>query len=134
MRNHSSPGVCVQTSHRPAASGAGHSLIHANYGHDIYQKWYNWELGVPWENREKYDALSPLLQAGKVTTPTIFLGGRDDWNVPVLNAELFYQSLRRRGIDTQLVVYPDTHHGDWSPEFEKDYAERVLGWFDKYLK
>jgi N-acyl-D-amino-acid deacylase len=119
---------------RAAASGAGHSLIVANYGHDIYQKWYNWELGVPWENREKYDALSPLLQAGKVTTPTIFLGGREDWNVPVLNAELFYQSLRRRGIDTQLVVYPDTHHGGWSAEFEKDYAERVLGWFDKHLK
>ena len=30
-------------------------MIVANYGHDIYQKWYNWELGVPWENREKYD-------------------------------------------------------------------------------
>ncbi|MEX2150432.1 MAG: LpqB family beta-propeller domain-containing protein [Steroidobacteraceae bacterium] len=119
---------------KAAASGAGHSLIVANYGHDIYQKWYNWELGVPWENREKYDALSPLLQAGKVTTPTIFLGGREDWNVPVLNAELFYQSLRQRGIDTQLVVYPDTHHGGWSAEFEKDYAERVIEWFDKYLK
>ena len=119
---------------KAAASGAGHSYIVANYGHDIYQKWYNWELGLPWENREKYDALSPLLKAGQVTTPTIFLGGRDDWNVPVLNAELFYQSLRRRGIDTQLVVYPDTHHGGWSAEFEKDYAVRVLEWFDKYLK
>ena len=41
---------------KAAASGAGHSLIAANYGHDIYQKWYNWELGVPWENAEKYDA------------------------------------------------------------------------------
>ena len=63
---------------------------------------------------EKYERLSPLTQAGKVTTPTIFLGGREDWNVPVLNAELFYQSLRKRGIDTQLVVYPDTHHGGWT--------------------
>jgi len=119
---------------KAAASGAGHSYIAANYGHDIYQKWYNWELGPPWENREKYDKLSPLLQAGQVTTPTIFLGGREDWNVPLLNAELFYQSLRKRGIDTQLVVYPDTHHGDWSPEFERDYLSRVREWFDKYLK
>jgi len=31
-------------------------------------------------------------------------------------------------------VYPDTHHGGWSAEFEKDYAQRVLEWFDKYLK
>ncbi len=30
---------------KAAASGAGHSYIAANYGHDIYQKWYNWELG-----------------------------------------------------------------------------------------
>jgi dipeptidyl aminopeptidase/acylaminoacyl peptidase len=119
---------------KAAASGAGHSYIIANYGHDIYQKWYNWELGPPWENREKYDKLSPLLQAGIVTTPTLFLGGREDWNVPVLNAELFYQSLRMRGIDTQLVVYPGMHHSDWTPEFERDYLDRVRAWFDKYLK
>jgi dipeptidyl aminopeptidase/acylaminoacyl peptidase len=119
---------------KAAASGAGHSLIYANYGHDIYQKWYNWELGVPWENEEKYARLSPLKHAGNVTTPTIFLGGRDDWNVPVLNAELFYQSLKKRGIDTRLVVYPDTHHGGWSEDFEKDRLLRIREWFDKYLQ
>ena len=119
---------------KAAASGAGHSYIVANYGHDIYQKWYNWELGAPWENREKYDRLSPLLQAGRVTTPTIFLGGREDWNVPLLNAELFYQSLRKRGVPTELVVYPGAHHGGWPKEFERDYLERVRAWFDKYLK
>lgn len=116
-----------------AASGAGHSLIEANFGHDMYQQWYIWELGPPWENRERYDALSPLLRAGSVETPTIFLGGRIDWNVPVLNAELFYQALRVRGIDTELVVYPGVHHGGWPEEFEKDYLTRVLAWFDKYL-
>ncbi|MGH8242493.1 MAG: S9 family peptidase, partial [Steroidobacteraceae bacterium] len=119
---------------KAAASGAGHSLIAANYGHDIYQKWYNWELGTPWENRERYERLSPLLQAGKVTTPTLFLGGREDWNVPLLNAELFYQALRKRGVATELVVYPGAHHGGWSAEFERDYLERVVAWFDKYLK
>jgi dipeptidyl aminopeptidase/acylaminoacyl peptidase len=119
---------------KAAATGAGHSFIAANYGHDIYQKWYNWELGPPWENREKYDRLSPLLKASEVTTPTIFLGGREDWNVPLLNAELFYQSLRERGIATELVVYPGVHHGGWPPEFERDYLERVVAWFDKYLK
>jgi dipeptidyl aminopeptidase/acylaminoacyl peptidase len=119
---------------KAAASGAGHSYIVANYGHDIYQKWYNWELGPPWENREMYDRLSPLLQAGKVTTPTIFLGGREDWNVPILNAELFYQSLRTKGVPTELVVYPDAHHGGWPMEYQRHYLERVRAWFDKYLK
>ncbi len=118
---------------KAAASGAGHSLIIANYGHDIYQKWYNWELGVPWENTDKYDRLSPLRQVGKVRTPTLFFGGRDDWNVPVINAELFYQSLKVRGVDTQLVVYPGTHHGGWSDEFERDRLSRMHAWFDAHL-
>jgi dipeptidyl aminopeptidase/acylaminoacyl peptidase len=119
---------------KAAASGAGHSYISANYGHDIYQQWYNWELGVPWDNREKYDRLSPLLDAGKVTTPTLFLGGREDWNVPILNAELFYQSLRVQGIDSQLVVYPDSHHGGWEERFDKDYLERIVAWFSRYTE
>ncbi len=119
---------------KAAASGAGHSLIEANVGHDIYQRWYMWELGEPWENREKYDVHSPLLRAGKVVTPTLFLGGSIDWNVPLLNAELFYQALKFRNIDTQLVIYPDVHHGGWPIEFEKDYLERVVAWFDLYVK
>jgi dipeptidyl aminopeptidase/acylaminoacyl peptidase len=119
---------------RAAASGAGHSMIAANYGHDIYQKWYNWELGLPMENREMYDRLSPLLRASRVETPTIFLGGREDWNVPILNAELFYQALRYRGVDTQLVVYPDTHHGGWEPAYSKDYLERIVAWFNRYAE
>ena len=118
---------------KAAASGAGHSLIEANVGHDIYQQWYMWELGTPWDNREKYDVLSPLLRAGNVETPTIFLGGRIDWNVPVLNSELFYQALKVRGIDSTLVVYPGMHHGGWSDDFEKDYLKRIVDWFDKYL-
>jgi len=117
-----------------AASGAGHSLIEANFGHDIYQKWYMWELGVPWENRERYDRLSPFLRAGNVETPTLYLGGRIDWNVPILNAELMYQALQVRGIDTELVVYPNSHHGGWPEAYEQDYLTRVVAWFDKYLK
>lgn len=116
-----------------AASGAGHSLIEANFGHDMYQQWYSWELGSPWDNRERYDVLSPLLRVANVETPTLFLGGRVDWNVPILNAELFYQALKVRGIGTELVVYPEVHHGGWPEEFEKDYLRRVVAWFDKHL-
>lgn len=119
---------------KAAASGAGHSLIAANVGHDIYQQWYLWELGTPWEYREKYDRLSPLLRAANVETPTLFLGGRIDWNVPVLNAELFYQALQIRGIDSQLVVYPGVHHDDWPDEYDRDYLWRVAEWFDRYVK
>lgn len=119
---------------KAAVSGAGHSLFIANYGHDIYQKWYVWELGLPWENRQLWEKLSPLNHVHKVTTPTIFLCGQKDWNVPVLNSELMYQSLRRLGIETQLVVYPNSNHGGWKKQYSRDYIQRTLAWMDKYLK
>lgn len=77
--------------------------------------------------------VSPLLRAGNVTTPTIFLGGRIDWNVPILNAEFFYQALRVQGIDSQLIVYLGMHHGGWPEAFEKDYLQRIVDWFDSYI-
>jgi dipeptidyl aminopeptidase/acylaminoacyl peptidase len=119
---------------KAAVSGAGHSLFIANYGHDIYQKWYVWELGLPWENRQLWEKLSPLNHVHKVTTPTIFLCGQKDWNVPVLNSELMYQSLRRLGVEAQLVVYPNSHHGGWKKQYSRDYIQRALAWMDKYLK
>ena len=45
-----------------------------------------------------------------------------------------YQALQVRGIDTELVVYPDAHHGGWPSEYEQDYLARLVAWFDKYLK
>ncbi len=125
---------------RAAVSGAGHSFIAANYGHDIYLKWYNWGLGQPWrsKDRKRYEKLSPLNAAEKVKTPTLFLCGAQDWNVPILNAELFYQALRVRGIPTRLVVYPKAAHvahwDDGGCENSKDYYTRVLNWLDHHVK
>jgi hypothetical protein len=45
-----------------------------------------------------------------------------------------YQSLKRLGVETQLVVYPDSHHGGWKKQFNRDYYERALAWMDKYVK
>ena len=127
--------VITRTSRfKAAVSGAGHSLIIANYGHDIYQKWYEWELDLPWKNRPLWEKLSPLNQIHKVTTPTVFICGQKDWNVPVLNSELMYQSLKRLGVQTQLVVYPNSHHGGWKKSFSQDYYQRALAWMDKYVK
>ena len=69
-----------------------------------------------------------------VTTPTLIMGGEDDWNVPILNSEQLYQALRRRGVRTQLVVYPGQSHGIRVPSYQKDRYERYLAWYDKWVK
>jgi len=117
-----------------AVSGASIAFYRANYGHDIYQLWYEMEFGLPWENPELWDKLSPMTNITKVKTPTLFIGGKQDFNCPILHSEMMYQSLKRLGVPTQLVVYPDEHHGIEYPAFRKDRYERYLKWFNKYVK
>jgi dipeptidyl aminopeptidase/acylaminoacyl peptidase len=126
--------VIVKTDRFAAAiSGAGEGLNISNYGHDHYQLEWELELGVPWENRELWEKLSPFNQIEKVTTPTLFMGGALDWNVPILGSEQMYQALRRLGRTTQLVVYPGEHHGIRRPSFQRDRYERYLAWYGRFL-
>ena len=107
-----------------------------NFGHDQYQLWWTDELGLPWEpeSRQLYDRLSPFNRIGNVVTPTLVLGGQEDWNVPIANSEQLFLALKLRGVPTELVVYPDESHGIDTPSHAKDVSERYLRWFGRYLK
>jgi len=117
-----------------AISGASEALYRTNYGHDHYQKFWELELGLPWENAEAWERISPFNKVANITTPTLWMGGGSDWNVPIINSEQMYQAMKRLGRETQLIVYPGEHHGFRRPTFIKDRYERFLTWFDKYVK
>ena len=119
-----------------AITGASEVLYIANYGHDHYQRQWEAELGLPWEgdNREAWERISPFNKVDRVTTPTLVMGGEQDWNVPIQNSEQLYQALRRRGVPTQLVVYPGQSHGLRVPSYQKDRYERYLAWYERWVK
>ncbi len=117
-----------------AITGASEVFYRANYGHDHYQRQWESELGLPWETPDAWDRISPFTYVENVTTPTLIMGGEDDWNVPIQNSEQLYQALRRRGVETQLVVYPGQSHGLRTPSYQKDRLERYLAWYAKYVK
>ena len=119
---------------KAATAGASETNYLANYGTDHYQKEWEAELGLPWKNTELWMHLSPWFQVEKITTPTLILGGSEDFNVPLLNSEQFYQALRRLGRDTELIIYPGQHHGLTKPSYVKDRYERYLAWYDRYLR
>ncbi|MEX2527271.1 MAG: S9 family peptidase [Gemmatimonadota bacterium] len=117
-----------------AITGASMGLLVANFGHDHYQLGNEREWGLPWENRELWETLSPFNEIEEVETPTLVMGGEQDWNVPIQNSEQIYQALRRRGIPTELVVYPGQPHGIQVPSYQKDRWERWLEWYDRHVK
>lgn len=119
-----------------ASSGAGSALQLSLYGVDQYILQLDNELGQPWKNNnyQKYLKLSyPFLHADKIKTPTQFVTGEKDFNVPAIGSEQMYQALRSQGVPTELLVYPGQFHGFTQPSFIKDRFERYFAWFDKYL-
>jgi dipeptidyl aminopeptidase/acylaminoacyl peptidase len=129
--------ITKDTRFKAAISGAGSALQLSLYGVDQYVLQYENELGQPWKNKnyEKYLKLSsPFLNADKIKTPTLFMVGEKDFNVPALGSEQMYQALRSIGTPTGLIVYPGQFHGFSQPSFQKDRLERYIQWYDKFLK
>ena len=127
--------IARDTRFKAATSGASIANVLAGYGTDMYIREYEQELGTPWKNQEVWLRNSyAFLKADRIKTPTLFLCGERDFNVPLLNSEQMYQALRSNGIDTQLIIYPGQYHGLSKPSYLQDRMQRYLGWYGKYLK
>lgn len=126
--------IATTTRFKAATSGAGSSLQTSMYGTDQYIYQYENELGAPWKNPKLWEKVSyPFYKADRITTPTQFLGGEKDFNVPIAGSEQMYQALRSLGVPTQLVVYPGEFHGISRPSFVKDRYERYVQWYGAHL-
>lgn len=126
--------IAQDTRFKAAVSGSSISNILAGYGTDQYIREYEYELGAPWRHLDAWLRISfPFLRADRIVTPTLFLCGQDDFNVPLLNSEQMYQALRSLGVDTQLVIYPGQYHSITKPSYQRDRLERYLAWYGKYL-
>ena len=129
--------IASDTRFKGATSGAGTAFTVAFYGTDQYIIQYDYEIGPPWNPQAwaTYQKISyPFLHADRIQTPTLFLGGERDFNVPVQGSQQMYQALRSLGIETQLIIYPNENHGIQRPSYQRDRNERYLAWYDKYVK
>jgi dipeptidyl aminopeptidase/acylaminoacyl peptidase len=118
-----------------ATSGAGSSNQISMYGSDQYIQQYEHELGPPWKSQDLWLKLSyPFFHADRIKTPTLFMCGEKDFNVPLIGSEQMYQALRSLEIKTELVIYPGQHHAILTPSYRTDRLERYLAWYDKFLK
>ena len=118
-----------------AISGAGSAMQIAMYGIDQYTVQYETEIGLPWKNPDQWIRISyPFFHADRIRTPTLFLVGERDFNVPAAGSEQMYQALRSLGVPTQLVIYPGQFHGISVPSYRVDRLQRYLAWYDRYVK
>lgn len=127
--------IATDSRFKAAVSGAATSFPISLYGVDQYIRQYDNEIGTPWDALDTWLKLSyPFLHADRIKTPTLFLGGDKDFNVPIVGGEQMYQALKSQNVDTQLIIYPGQFHQITTPSYVRDRLERYLAWFNKYLK
>jgi dipeptidyl aminopeptidase/acylaminoacyl peptidase len=92
------------------------------------------EYGDPDTEAAMLRDLSPIHRVDRVVAPTIVLHGANDTNVPVIEAEQVVESLKKRNIPVEYVLFPDEGHGFRKTPNRIRSTVAIVGWFTKYLK
>ena len=122
------------TRFKAAATGAGLSNLISMWGtNDIPSTMDDYFSGTPAEHADGYVKMSPLYYVKNVTTPTLILHGEIDPRVPTGQGYEMYNALKRRGVETVMVVYPRTKHGPEEPKFVLDIMQRHVEWVSKHI-
>ncbi len=87
-----------------------------------------------WNDYDEYERHSAIYRIANVTTPTQVIHGANDLRVPFTQGQEFYRALQRRGVPTEMVVYPRTPHGPREPKFLMDVSSRILTWFNTHMR
>jgi dipeptidyl aminopeptidase/acylaminoacyl peptidase len=92
------------------------------------------EYGDPATQKDLLQRLSPIHKVDRIQAPTIVLHGANDTNVPVVEAEQTVESLKKRGIPVEYVLFPDEGHGFRKTPNRVRSTVSIVEWFEKYLK
>ena len=104
---------------------------------------FNWLISQmiadepPWQNLEHYWGQSPMKYIGDVKTPTLVIHSEDDLRCAIEQGEQVFVALKRLGVDTEMVRFPDEPHGlsrGGRTDRRIERLNQILRWFDRYLK
>ena len=104
---------------------------------------FNWSFQAefgdepPWENLENYWRQSPMKYIGNVKTPTLVIHSEQDLRCAIEQDEQVFVALKKLGVDTKMIRFPDEPHGlsrGGRTDRRIERLEHIRRWFDRYLK
>ena len=119
---------------RAAVAGAGLSDLTSEFGTEDEPAYDEWFYGLPYETPAGFVKSSPLTYVRAARTPTLILQGEADVIDPIGQSQEFYRALKRYGVPAEFVVYPREGHGPKEEKHRLDILNRVVGWYERYLK
>lgn len=116
-------------------SHAGVYNLESMYG-VTEELWFaEWDLGgTPWKNKGAYEKFSPHRFAANFSTPTLVIHGELDFRVPVGEGMQLFTALKRQGVESKFLYFPDEGHWVLKPKNAKLWNETFAGWLDQHLK
>jgi len=103
-------------------------------GYSTEELWFNeWEMkGTPYEKPENYERHNPVNYVSNWKTPMLVVHGQLDYRIPVEQSIGAFTALQRRGIDSQLLTFPDENHWILKPHNSVLWHDTVNAWLKKY--
>ena len=124
---------------RAAVTQRSVSNLTSMYGSSDFNWSFQQEFGdqPPWEAFESYWQQSPISHIGNATTPTLVIHSENDLRCPIEQGEQIFVALKKLGIDTEMIRFPDEPHGlsrGGRTDRRIERLEHILRWFERYLK
>jgi dipeptidyl aminopeptidase/acylaminoacyl peptidase len=99
--------------------------------------WFpEWEFGGPATSeaaRRNFEKWSPHRFVQNVKTPTLIITNELDYRVPVDQGIQMFTALRRNGVPSEMLIFPDEGHWVLKALNSRAWHESVFGWLKKYL-
>ena len=125
----------TQTSRfKAAVAGAGMSDLASEFGTEQGHAYDEWFFGTPYEHLDLFQKSSPITYIKNARTPTLILQGEADKTDPLGQSQQLYRALKHYGVKSDFVTYPREGHGIQEEKHGIDVLDRMLAWFDTYLK
>ncbi len=120
---------------KAAVAGAGLSDWLSYYGTNNIDTWMLPYFGASvYDDPKVYERSSPMTFIKKVRAPTLLVAGDRDAEVPITQSYEYWNALRRLGVRTEFVVYPDEGHFFFKRADQIDVMTRAVNWFNDFLK
>jgi dipeptidyl aminopeptidase/acylaminoacyl peptidase len=85
---------------------------------------------------ERLAAQSAMTNAAAITTPTLVIHSEEDWRCPLEQGARLYVELKRRGVPSELLLFPGEGHDlsrSGRPRHRLSRLEHVLRWWARWL-
>lgn len=92
-----------------------------------------WEFkGMPWDNPDIYEKLSPSTFVKEFKTPTLVMHGELDYRVPVGQGMQLFTALQLQKVPSKMVLFPDEGHWIAKPQNSLLWYKTVLDWVGEW--